>query len=470
MVDRDEATAAGGVPDDGSFRDPDSQVVHLDGRVLRRLSDEGRRDWEALSGAAFFEQAVTSGRLVATVDVALDPQQAGDGWASLVEHEPVPFVTYPFEWTFGMLAAAATLHLELLRDALAERITTKDGSAYNVQWRGVEPVFIDTSSFTRYDGGPWSGYRQFCETFLNPLMLLSYAGLDFRPWLRGRLAGIPVQDMRRVLSGRATLRRGVLRHVVLHAALDRKSHRATNATRSALADAGFGRDAVAATIDKLLELLDNLSWRPERSVWTSYRSTNAYTGEDRARKLAFVEKVASSARPDLVWDLGCNDGTYAIAAASHASQVVAMDADHATVELLYRSLRAARHRNVLPLVVDLLDPSPSLGWGNRERPAILGRRKPDLVLCLALVHHLAIGGNVPLPLVVAWLASLGERVVVEFADREDTMVTQLLANKPVPHLDYSRDRFEQEVARHFDVEAREELLSGTRRLYALRRR
>ncbi|HWC12948.1 MAG TPA: hypothetical protein VG455_17210 [Acidimicrobiales bacterium] len=444
--------------------------MHVGGRVLRRLSEKGRSDWEALSGATFFEGAVAGGRLVGTVDVAVGREGLGDGWAGVVEHERIPFVTYPFEWTFGMLAAGAALHLELLREALAEGMTTKDGYAYNVQWRGVEPVFIDISSFTSYHGGPWAGYRQFCETFLNPLMLQSLVGVDFHPWLRGRLEGIPVQDMRRLLSRRDLLRRGVLRHVVLHAFLERKAHGTTPSTRSALAEAGFGRDTMIATVDKLLGVVRTLSWQPEASAWTSYPTTNTYAADDRARKLRFVDSVSSSARPRLVWDLGCNDGTYARAAAAHASQVVAMDADHATVELLYRSLRSAGVRNILPLVVDLADPSPSLGWRNRERPGLLERPRPDLVLALALVHHLAIGANIPLPQVVEWLAGLSEVAVVEFVDRHDPMVAQLLANKSVAHADYSLTGFEHQVAEHFDVEAREELSSGTRVLYALRRR
>lgn len=465
-----ETPAGPGCPDEGSFRDPDSQVVHVGGRVLRRLSETGRNDWQALTRATFFERAVTGGRLVDTVEVAVGREGLGDGWAALVEHERIPFLTYPFEWTFGMLAAGAVLHLELLREALAEGMTTKDGNAYNVQWRGIEPVFIDISSFTPYHGGPWAGYRQFCETFLNPLMLRSLVGVDFHPWLRGRLAGITVQQMRRLLSPRDLLRRGVLRHVVLHALLERKAQGSTSSTRSALAEAGFGRDTMIATVDKLLGMMRTMSWRPEASAWTSYATANTYTGDDRARKLRFVDRVASSTRPHLVWDLGCNDGTYARAAASHASQVVAMDADHATVELLYRSLRTARVDNVLPLVVDLADPSPSLGWRNRERPGLLERPRPDLVLSLALLHHLAIVANIPLPHVVKWLAGLAEVAVVEFVDRADPMVAQLLANKSVAHADYSLARFEYEVAEHFDVEAREELSSGTRTLYALRRR
>lgn len=350
--------------DEASFRDPDSQVVHLDGRVLRRLSETGTSDWEALSASTFFERAVTSGRLVGTVSTPVDHPALGDGWATVVEHERVPFITYPFEWTFGMLADAAVLHLELLRDALRESLTTKDGYAYNLQWRGVDPVFID----------------------------------------------------------------------------------------------------------KLLEAVRELSWRPPASLWTSSAATNTYTAGDRARKRAFVEKVASRLRPRLVWDLGCNDGTYTRAVAQHATHVVAMDADHATVELLYRSLRADRVPNVVPLVVDLADPSPALGWRNRERPALLERARPDLVVCLALVHHLAISANIPLPRVVEWLAALADVVVIEFAERRDPMVAQLLANKSVTHADYSLVRFEQEVAKHFDTEAREELSCGTRTLYALRRR
>jgi len=457
-------------PDDASFRDPDSQVVHSDGRVLRRLTETGRSDWEDLSRATFFQRAMAHGRVVDTVDVAAEHEGVGDGWAGLLEHDRVPFVTYPFEWTFGMLAAGAALHLELLRDALAEGMTTKDGYAYNVQWQGVEPVFIDVSSFAPYCGGPWAGYRQFCETFLNPLMLQSVVGVDFHPWLRGRLEGIPVQHMRRLVSVSDVLRPGVLRHVVLHAALERRAHGTTSSTRSALAEAGFGHHVVIATVDKLLGVVRRLSWHPGTSAWTAYAVANTYTSEDRVRKLRFVDKAVSSARPHLVWDLGCNDGTYARAAASHASHVVAMDADHATVELLYRSLRSSRVRNVLPLVVDLADPSPSLGWRNRERPALLQRRRPDMVLCLALVHHLAIVGNIPLRQVVEWLAGLAQVAVVEFVDRHDPMVIQLLSNKTVAHADYSLGRFQHEITRHFDIDAREELSSGTRTLYVLRRR
>jgi predicted RNA methylase len=470
LMTTDEMALNTSRPDDGSFRDPDSQVVHADGRVLRRLSATGRNDWEALSCSSFFERNVAAGRLVATAHMAAEPDALGDGWAGMVEHERVPFVTYPFEWTFGMLAAGAALHLELLRDALAEGMTTKDGYAYNVQWRGVEPVFIDISSFTPYQEGPWAGYRQFCETFLNPLMLRSFVGLDFHPWLRGSLEGIPVQDMRRLISLREVHRPGVLRHVVLHALFVRKAHGTTSSTRSALAESGFSRDVVITTVDKLLDVVRKLSWQPEPSTWTSYPTTNTYTDDDRVRKLRFVEKVVSSARPDLVWDLGCNDGTYARVAATHASQVVAMDADHATVELLYRSLRSSGVRNVLPLVIDVADPSPSLGWRNRERPALLQRPRPDLVMCLALVHHLAIVDNIPLSQVVEWLATLAEVAVVEFVDRHDPMVAQLLGNKSVVHADYSLTRFQHEIAEHFDIEAREELSAGTRTLYALRRR
>ena len=456
--------------DEASFRDPDNQVVHLDGRVLRQLSETGASDWEVLSASTFFGRAVTSGRLVGTVRAPVDGAALADGWSAVVEHERVPFITYPFEWTFGMLADAAVLHLELLRDALRESITTKDGYAYNLQWRGVNPVFIDVGSFTRYEGGPWAGYRQFCETFLNPIMLQSLLGVDFHPWLRGRLEGIAVQDMRRLLSARHALRPGVFRHVLVHSFFERNSHDATSSTRASLTEAGFGSDVVIATVDKLLEAVRALSWRPPASAWTSYAATNTYNAGDRVSKLAFVENVASHLRPGLVWDLGCNDGTYTRVIAPHATHVVAMDADHATVELLYRSLRADRVPNVVPLVVDLADPSPALGWRNRERPALLERARPELVVCLALVHHLAISANIPLSRVVEWLAGLADVVVVEFAERHDPMVAQLLANKSVTHGNYSGARFDQEVAKHFDVEAREELSCGTRTLYSLRRR
>jgi hypothetical protein len=461
----DTATPSSFELEPGSFRDPDARVIYSgDDRVLRGLSEQGAEAWRQLSHAPFFHRLTDHGRVIGT-RVAADITPATLGWAAVLEHERVPFVSYPFEWSFGMLRDAALLHLEVLLDALTGGMTTKDGSAYNVQWRGTSPVFIDVSSISPSSGGPWEGYRQFCETFLNPLLVQACRGVDFQPWLRGRLEGMPTSHTRRLLSGRDMARKGVLKHVVLHDVLQRRSTSGAQAAKHSLSAAGFGVGLTRAVVSDLIRVVRALDWRPGPSSWSRYADQRPYNQNDLDEKKKFVQKAMGDAAPRLVWDLGCNDGTFSRAAAPYADYVVAMDADHPTVQQLYRSLRKTRERKILPLVVDVADPSPPLGWRGQERRTLTDRGRPDVVLCLALVHHLSITANIPLDEIVSWLHSLQARVVVEFVDRTDPMVQRLLADKAIRHDDYTAAGFEDLLARRFAFRQRVELSTGNRRLY-----
>jgi ribosomal protein L11 methylase PrmA len=457
--------------DPGSFRDPDSRVLVAGDAVYRLLSERGNEDWLALRDAPVFAQATAAGTLVATEAVPREavPELDGAPAAAVLRHERVPFVSYPYEWTFGMLRDAALLQLDLLDRALADGLILKDSSPYNVQWRGAAPVFIDVGSFERLRAGePWVGYRQFCMLFLYPLMLTAFRGVPFQPWLRGSLEGIAPADAARLLAWRDRLRRGVMTNVVLHARLERRYAGVEGrAVRRELRGAGFGAELVKANVRKMRRLVERLRWEPGESAWTAYGTDDGYADADRAAKAAFVREAAGRRRRRLAWDLGANDGDYArIAADAGCDCVVAMDADHPTVELLHRALRDAGERRILPLVVDVCDPSPALGWAGRERPALPDRGRPDLVLCLALVHHLAITRNVPLEEIVAWLAGLGGEVVVELPTREDPMVARLLAAKNEgAHADYELERFEHVLGEAFEVRRTQRLPSGTRVLF-----
>ncbi|MDQ4081299.1 MAG: methyltransferase, partial [Actinomycetota bacterium] len=360
------ASAAGRLPlDPGSFRDWDSRVFYDDGRVLRALSEDGLADWVALSKSSLFREAVAAGELVDTrrVDGVDAPQALLRGTAAVLEHERIPFVSYPYEWPFAMLRDAALLQLDLLARALAEDLTLKDATPYNVQWRGARPVFVDVGSFEPLrPGEPWHGYRQFCTLFLYPLLFQAYKNLPFQPWLRGTLAGISPGEARSVMSGRDLLRRGVLTHVVLHSRLERRHGATGRNVRAELRAAGFRKELIAANVRRLTRLVERLRWEPGRTAWSEYGATTSYTEADAERKAAFVREVTGSRRWELVWDLGCNEGRHARLAAADARYVVAVDADAAVVDRLYRSLREAREENVIPLVGDVADPSPGLGW------------------------------------------------------------------------------------------------------------
>jgi hypothetical protein len=391
-------------------------------------------------------------------------------WELVVEHERIPFVSYPYEWPFSMLRDAAELHLELLLATLDEGFTMSDGYAYNVQWQGTRPVFIDVGSFqpTR-GGGPWAGYRQFCQTFLFPLMLQGHRGVGFRPLLRGQVDGITPAQASHLFSRGDWARPGVFRHAVLHDLMERRfSNDSTQQVKAQLRTAGFDQELVKAVATKLLRLVGKLRWEPKGSGWSEYGETCTYDESGRSAKEAFVAAAARARPRKLVYDLGCNDGTYSKVAAAHADHVVAIDGDEVTIEGLYRSLKASGERKILPLVMDLADPSPGIGWRNRERAGFGDRAGPDLVLALALVHHLSLTNGVPLPEVVDWLASFGGDVVVEFVDRTDPMAQRLLANKPDgTHDGYTLETFEAAVASRFSMAAREELPGGTRTLFHL---
>jgi hypothetical protein len=455
-----------------SFRDPASTVVYLDGRVIRGLTKEGAADFETLAAAPFYEQAMASGRLVRTTEVAVEELPAsarGDAWVTALEHERIPFVSYPYEWTFSMLRDAALVHLDLLLDALDADLTMKDGYAYNLAFHGARPTFIDVGSFERVrPGEPWAGYRQFCQTMLYPLLLQAHKDVRFQPWLRGSVQGIQPQELKRLFSGSDALRSGVFKHVTLHGAMDaRYSRSRAQDTQQELKQAGFSKEMQRATVAAIRKLVAKLSWGRSESEWGNYQATSTYTDDERRRKAAFVDRVVAGWGAALVLDLGGNDGTYSRVAARHAGYVVCADGDDLVLDGLYRALKQEGNDKILPAYLDLGDPSPGLGWRGQERAAFFDRaREADGALALALLHHLAITGNVPLPELIGWLAATAPRLVVEFVDRGDPMTDRLLANKPVGmHADYRRDVFERLLAGRFDVLERDELPSGTRVLY-----
>jgi len=457
-----------------SFRDRTARVFRRDGLVYRALSEQAQREWQQLSATRFFRRRQDDGSLVATEPLA--SAEAAEGlsggpWVAVLKHETIPFVSYPYEWCFGMLRGAARLQLDLLLEALDEGMVLKDASAYNVQWRGSQPVFIDIGSFERLaPGEPWVGYRQFCQLFLYPLMLQAYRDLAPHAWLRGSLDGVPPGDCRRMMSARDLLRRGVLTHVVLQAKAEARYGGSGKNMRAELKRAGFGVDLIRANVRRLKALVDGLTWEADRSTWSEYATEHGYGTEDQERKTRFVAAVAGARRWPLVWDLGCNTGRFTRVAADHADCVVALDADQLAIERLYRALAAEGNRTILPLVGNLADPSPALGWRGRERVPLGDRGTPDLALCLALIHHLVISANIPLLDLLDWLAALGADLVIEFVDRGDPMVQRLLLNKADQYYDYDRAVFESGLSARFRVVRSERLGSGTRFLYHATRR
>ncbi|MEM7142407.1 MAG: methyltransferase [Actinomycetota bacterium] len=455
--------------DPGSFRDPLSRVLVDGDRVLRVVRDAGVADLDALEGARFWADAQAAGTVVGTRATSMPAELAVDGWERAVEHDRIPVISYPYEWTFSMLRDAALQQLELTRAALADGLLTKDATPFNTQFVGAAPVFIDVGSFERLPRGePWRGYRQFCESFYNPLLLQAVRDMPFQPWLRGARSGIGPVECRRLLSGRQLIGKGAFTNVVLHARLERRHADSRRDVEGELRQAGYGPKLIDAQLAKLSKVVQKLEWKASASTWSDYTDRSHYGERDLQAKVDFVTSVAAATPRRQIVDLGTNDGHFARLVAGHAASVVAVDGDPLVVDRLYRSLRHEGSVDILPLYVDLLDPSPSLGWRSRERAAFVDRVAPDLTLALALVHHLAISGTVPLPEVIEFLHDLGGEVVVEFPTRDDPMVQRLLDRKRSGLFDHYRlDAFDDAIAGRYEVVRREVLPSGTRHLFHL---
>jgi SAM-dependent methyltransferase len=449
----------------GSFRDPESRVFYAGGEVYRALSPEGLEDFETLASSGLLDDP----RIVGT-ELAEDVPAADvltKEVAAVLRHERIPFLSYPYEWTFSMLKDAALLQLDLLLAALDHDLILKDATPYNVQFGGARPVFIDVGAFERLrEDELWVAYRQFCMLYLYPLLLQAVKGVSFQSRLRGSIDGITPAEMRALMSFRDRFRRGFTTNVFLRARLEQRDVASPAGIKSELRRPGLGKQLVLANVRKLRKLVTTLEWNPPEGVWVTYGEHNTYTDEDARLKDEFVRAIATSRSWPLVWDLGCNTGRHSRIAAEGARHVVAIDADQGPVELLYRELRDAGDERILPLTMNIADPSPGLGWRGRERKPQLARGRPDLVLALALVHHVAIGANVPVREFVDWLATLGAAVVIEFPTREDPMVQKLLGRKREGlHPDYEREFFERCLHEAFDVRRSEHLGSATRILY-----
>lgn len=457
----------------GSFRDRSGRILYSSDSVLRVLSAEALSIWERLSKTNFFQEQSKKGSIVHTEQLdngSREKLAIQNEWPAILKHERIPFISYPYEWPFSMLKDAALLQLNLLLSSLKERFTLKDATPYNVQWKGTCPVFIDVLSFKQLDQGePWTGYRQFCEMHLYPLFLTAYKEIPFHQWMRGSVDGIPVEHFARLMSFRDLFRSGVFMHAYLQSKLQNKYANSQSNVRSELKTIGFSDELIRRNVLGLRKIVEGLQWNQNQSQWSEYALDNSYSVDDQKTKIEFVGSAVQSQPWNLVWDLGCNTGIFSRIAAQNSRYVIAMDGDHLSVERLYHSLKKEGVGNILPLVMNLADSSPGLGWRGQERKSLVERGKPDLVLCLALIHHMVISANIPLHEFINWLAELGCSAVIEFPTKDDPMVKRLLRNKDDQYSEYTIDSFEQNVSRVFRIEKREELSSRTRVLYFLRR-
>ena len=452
--------------DAGSFRDPSGTVMLAADRVFRTIMPFAAADYEQTRRTGVLEKLAADGLVVAERPVSKEVLGAAGAHATyVVEHPKLPFISYPYEWCFHALRDAALLHLDVHLRCLERGVTLSDASAFNIQFRGAAPVFIDTLSFRPYRQGEiWTAHRQFCDQFLNPLLLRALLGIPHNAWYRGSMDGIPVEHLARALPLRAKLSWNVLKHVVLQSLLEGAS--AAPGSSSAAGEVRLPLAAFRRMLSGLRQWVASLQPKDRgRTLWRDYAEVNSYSDGEARAKAKLVAEFAAASRPALLWDLGCNTGAYSKAALEAGAKLsVGFDFDAGALERAYLRAKAER-LNLLPLHLDATNPSPSQGWAQLERKGMQERGPADAVLALAFVHHLAVARNVPLEFVIEWIVGLARTGVIEFVPKDDPMVRELLRLRADIFADYSQERFELALRARARVRKVEVVSASGRRLY-----
>jgi hypothetical protein len=449
----------------GSFRDPSGFLFRRGGTLFRQVNPIYREHYDQFVQGGLSEDLAQRGWLIPHEEVEEQPWSPGA--YRVLRPQTIPFVSYPYEWCFSQWKDAGLLTLQIQRKALEHRMSLKDASAFNVQFLDGRAVFVDTLSFERLrEGEPWVAYRQFCQHFLAPLALMSQRDARLGQLLRTHLDGVPLDLASSLLPVKTRVRLPLLFHVHLHAGAQKKySDKAVErGNRSMSRAAQFG------LVDSLEKAMRSLDWSPRGTEWAEYYEDTNYSPAGVEHKKKIVQRFLDEVRPASVWDLGANVGLFSRLASERGILTIALDADPAAVEKNYRHSVERGERNLHPLLQDFSNTSAALGWANEERLSLEQRGPADAGLALALVHHLAIGNNVPLLRVADWLARLCKHLLVEFVPKQDSQVQRLLQSREDIFPDYHQAAFEQAFAERFQITDSARIQDSQRILYSMQRR
>ena len=435
----------------GSFRDPSGHVYRVEDQIFRTVTQRFADQFEAVDSTGLIDELADRGLVLPAERVSaaiLGPTMEDVKY--VLQVPMLPFVSFPYEWSFSALKAAALLHLKINLAALDRRVTLSDASAYNVQFRGAQPVFIDHLSFRPYQNGEiWIGHRQFCEQFLNPLLLRALFGVSHNAWYRGTQEGIPSGDLVRILKLRHHFTWNVLKHVVIQSLFQRAAQNSHfELEKDKLSASVLPLSSFRRMLLKLHRWISTLEPADSgKTVWEDYAKSHSYSLEEACQKRQFVVDFASQVKPKLLWDLGCNTGEYSQAALeAGARYVVGFESDQGALEACF----GRAHQQDLPiqaLFMDMANPTPNQGWREQERQGMQSRASADGVLALAFVHHLAIARNIPFDQVLDSIIDLAPRGVIEFVPKSDPMVQKLLRLRADIFPDYTREFFLARIAR-----------------------
>jgi len=448
-----------------SFRDPSGFLFKRGGSIYRQVNAIYKDNYDQLMTSGLYEALVNAGLLIPHDAFHIEFAESDKAY-KIIKPELIEFISYPYEWCFSQLKDAALTTLKIQKTALDFGMSLKDCSAYNVQFKKGKPIFIDTLSFEKYhEGQPWVAYRQFCQHFLAPLALMSHRDIRLNQLFRVYIDGVPLDLASSLLPLRTRFSFSLLPHIHLHAGSQKHyASRSVDTSRYKI-----NRLSFLGLVDSLESSITGLKWRPKGTEWVDYYRDTNYSADGLQHKKQIVAEFLDKLNPKNVWDLGGNVGMFSRIASDKGIPTTCFDIDPAAIERNYLECVAKGETDILPLLIDLTNPSPAIGWASEERTSLLERGPADMVLALALIHHLAISNNVPLTKIADFLSSICNSLIIEFVPKSDSQVQRLLSTREDIFFEYTQQAFEKEFERHFTVLRSQGIKESARTLYLMQR-
>ncbi len=447
-----------------SYRDPSGFIFEAEGVLYRQVNLSYKEEYDFFITSGCYDKLVAKKMLVSHKKIE-ENKTGSSEWYTTLEPAYIPFISYPYEWSFTMLKDAALLTLDILKESLAFDIVLKDATPFNIQWKDGQMIFIDSLSFEKFQNKPWIAYRQFCENFLAPLLLMHYKKEPLQSLSLAWPEGIPLSIAKSLLPWRSRFSIHTYLHIHLHAGMATKKHKDKKAEHL------FSQKKLLNLIASLETLITSLHLPDSSSTWSDYYTEAAQRNNYLQEKKTLVKQWLSTESPfKTAIDAGANAGEFSRLLAQRNIFTIATDFDPYCINTLYKETKAAGIKNILPLLLDLSNPTPSVGVNNEERASFLERANADLIVCLAVIHHLVIGKNIPFNKVASLLCALGKTLIIEFVPKEDEKVQLLLTTKKDIYTNYCKEEFLNVFSNYYTVYKEEKIADSGRILFFMKRK
>ena len=444
-----------------SFRDPSGFLFYEGKRLLRQINNLYKEDYDFFQSSGLYKKLVKEELIIPHKELR-EYEELNSNCYKIIEPERIGFISYPYEWSFSQLKDAALTTLRIQKLSMKYGMTLKDASAYNIQFHNGKPIFIDTLSFEIYqEGNPWAAYKQFCQHFLSPLALMSYSDLRLNQLLKVYIDGIPLDLASKLLPFKSKINLPLYMHLHLHANAQRKYESQGNASKNVQ----ISSNKLLSVIHSLNSTVKRLKIKKENTEWGDYYNFTNYSEQSFNHKREIISSFIDNSNPTTLWDLGANIGTFTTIASQKGIDCIAFDIDPLAVNTNYNKIKKEKVKNLLPLILDLTNPSPAIGWNNEERMAFNQRPLPDCILALAIIHHLAISNNLPFSRIARFFSELSENLIIEFVPKQDSQVKILLKSRTDIFGNYDEQSFVESFEKYYVVNERKKIMDSERTIY-----